>query len=136
MAGYKKGYITEHAAKAPGIVLLADRVSVASILDVIDEVWTVSSQVGFDALLRGIPVRCYAMPFYAGWGLTEDRAGNAAGPVVARRAKAGTSVNQLAAAASGFYPSYRNPITWEPMDVFSAIDLLVAELERAGCLEM
>lgn len=136
MAGYKKGYITEHAASAPGIVLLADRVSVASILDVIDEVWTVSSQVGFDALLRGIPVRCYAMPFYAGWGLTEDWAGNAAGPVVARRAKAGTSVDQLAAAALGLYPSYRNPITWEPMDVFSAIDLLVAELERGVCLEM
>lgn len=130
MAGYRKGYITERAARTTGVVLLADKVSVASILDVVDEVWTVSSQVGFDALLRGIPVRCYAVPFYAGWGLTEDRGGPAALSALARRATAKPSVDQLTAAALGHYPSYRNPTSWEPMDVFTAIDLLVAELAR------
>ncbi|WP_413992047.1 capsular polysaccharide biosynthesis protein [Labrys okinawensis] len=43
-----------------------------AILDAVDEVWTVSSQLGFDALLRGLKVRCYGVPFYAGWGLTRD----------------------------------------------------------------
>ena len=28
--------------------------------------------MGFEALLWGKPVRCFGMPFYAGWGLTGD----------------------------------------------------------------
>ncbi|WEX74937.1 capsular biosynthesis protein [Sinorhizobium numidicum] len=128
MAGYRKGYITERAARTAGVVLLVDKVSVASILDVVDEVWTVSSQVGFDALLREVPVRCYAVPFYAGWGLTEDRTGSGAKAALVRRSTARPSVDQLAAAALDAYPSYRNPSNWEPMDVFAAIDLLAAEV--------
>lgn len=72
IAGHRRGHLTERTSKAPGVVFMKDRVSVAAILEVVDEVWTVSSQMGFDALLREIPVRCYAVPFYAGWGLTED----------------------------------------------------------------
>ncbi|MDK1385215.1 capsular biosynthesis protein [Sinorhizobium sp. 8-89] len=131
MAGYRKGYMTERAARTPGVILLADRVSVASILDVVDEVWTVSSQVGFDALLRRMPVCCYAMPFYAGWGLTDDRASGSAVTALARRAGARPSIDQLTAATLGLYPTYRNPENWQPMDVFAAIDFLVAELETA-----
>ncbi|MEY9784311.1 capsular polysaccharide export protein, LipB/KpsS family [Sinorhizobium fredii] len=131
MAGYRKGYMTERAARTPGVILLADKVSVASILDVVDEVWTVSSQVGFDALLRGIPVRCYAVPFYGGWGLTDDRVSTGAEFALARRAVARSTADQLTAAALGLYPSYRNPANWEPMDVFAAIDLLVDALNRA-----
>ncbi|ASY65478.1 Capsular polysaccharide export system protein KpsC (plasmid) [Sinorhizobium sojae CCBAU 05684] len=130
MAGYRKGYMTARAARTRGVVLLADKVSVASILDVVDEVWTVSSQVGFDALLREMPVRSYAMPFYAGWGLTEDRAAPAAQAALARRA-ARPSIEALTAAALALYPCYRDPATWQPMDVFGAIDLLVAATERA-----
>ncbi|WP_018237108.1 capsular polysaccharide biosynthesis protein [Ensifer sp. BR816] len=131
MAGYRKGYMTERAASTPGVILLADKVSVASILDVVDEVWTVSSQVGFDALLRAIPVRCYAVPFYAGWGLTDDRVNAKAVSALARRTVARPTADQLTAAALGLYPSYRNPANWELMDVFAAIDLLVAALQRA-----
>ncbi|APG95031.1 capsular biosynthesis protein [Sinorhizobium americanum] len=124
MAGYRKGYITERAASTPGVILLADKVSVASILDVVDEVWTVSSQVGFDALLRGLPVRCYAVPFYGGWGLTEDRVSPGAEFALARRAVARPTADQITAAALGLYPSYRDPEDWRPMDVFTAMDLL------------
>ena len=41
-------------------------------LDQVDEVHTMTSLMGFEALLRGVPVTCYGMPFYAGWGLTSD----------------------------------------------------------------
>lgn len=131
MAGYRKGYMTERAARTPGVILLADKVSVASILDVVDEVWTVSSQVGFDALLRGVPVRLYAVPFYAGWGLTEDRPGAGAEVALARRATARPSIDALVAAVLGFYPSYRNPVNWQATDVFGAIDFLVEALDRS-----
>ena len=34
---------------------------------------TLTSLTGFEALLRAIPVWTYGRPFYAGWGLTQDR---------------------------------------------------------------
>ncbi|MFM0044186.1 capsular polysaccharide biosynthesis protein [Paraburkholderia sediminicola] len=43
-----------------------------SLVDVVDEVHTLSSLAGFDALLRGKAVFTYGLPFYAGWGLTHD----------------------------------------------------------------
>ncbi|MHA7681423.1 capsular polysaccharide biosynthesis protein [Cupriavidus sp. PET2-C1] len=43
-----------------------------SLVDLADEVHVLSSLAGFDALLRGKRVFTYGLPFYAGWGLTED----------------------------------------------------------------
>ncbi len=41
-------------------------------LSEVDEVHTLTSLTGFEALLRAIPVYCYGQPFYSGWGLTVD----------------------------------------------------------------
>src|SRR5690606_15867421 len=46
--------------------------SISSCLDVASRVHTMTSFAGFEALLRGIPVSTYGLPFYAGWGLTHD----------------------------------------------------------------
>lgn len=46
-------------------------------LAAVDAVHTISSLTGFEALLRGLAVTCYGLPFYAGWGLTTDKAQNA-----------------------------------------------------------
>jgi capsular polysaccharide export protein len=127
MAGFRKGYLAEHAAQKPGVILSADPISVASILEAVDEVWTVSSQFGFDALLRGLPVRCYAAPFYSGWGLTDDRFSHQARRALGKRRTGSPSVEHLAAAAFALYPTYRHTQTWEEMDVFRAIDRLTAE---------
>ena len=35
-------------------------------------VYTVSSQMGFEAIFAGHRPRVFGKPFYAGWGLTED----------------------------------------------------------------
>lgn len=130
IAGHRRGYMTERAAKASGVILMADKVSAASILDVVDEVWTVSSQMGFDALLRGLPVRCYATPFYAGWGLTDDRSGRASGGALLRRSASRPTLDQLTFAALSLYPVYRHPETWEQLDALTAIDHLVGEIAR------
>ncbi|MBP9566994.1 MAG: capsular polysaccharide biosynthesis protein, partial [Sulfurospirillum sp.] len=42
------------------------------VVSVCDEVHTMTSLVGFEALMRGKKVVTYGMPFYAGWGLTHD----------------------------------------------------------------
>ena len=42
------------------------------LLEKAEAVYCVTSQMGFEALLWGKPVRTFGMPFYAGWGLTQD----------------------------------------------------------------
>ncbi|WP_414450297.1 capsular biosynthesis protein [Burkholderia sp. 22PA0099] len=52
---------------------IVDRTSdLISLIEIADEVHTLSSLSGFEALLRGKTVHTYGLPFYAGWGLTHD----------------------------------------------------------------
>ncbi len=74
-------------------------VPMEALLAEVDEVHTLTSLTGFEALLRGIPVTCYGQPFYAGWGLTTDT-----WPVPRRQRT--LSVDALTAAALLWYPLY------------------------------
>ena len=47
--------------------------AIADLLAWCDRVETITSLTGFEALLRGKPVGTHGRPFYAGWGLTDDR---------------------------------------------------------------
>jgi capsular polysaccharide export protein len=47
--------------------------SMHDMLQLVDEVHVLTSLTGFEALLRHKPVACWGQPFYAGWGLTQDR---------------------------------------------------------------
>jgi capsular polysaccharide export protein len=67
-----------------------------------------TSLAGFEALMRGKSVTTYGVPFYAGWGLTEDL-----GPVPARRT-ARRSLDELVAATLLLYPRYLDPVTGLP----------------------
>lgn len=73
-----------------------------------DEVWTMTSTLGFEALLRGRPVTCLGRPFYAGWGLTRDLGP----PIPHRRARPG--IEALAHAVLIAYPRYRDPVSGLP----------------------
>lgn len=53
-------------------ILVDCEIPITQILPEIDELHTISSLVGFEALVRGKQVFTYGMPFYAGWGLTQD----------------------------------------------------------------
>lgn len=95
-------------------------VPTASALAVADEVWTISSTLGFEALLRGLPVTCLGTPFYAGWGLTRDL-----GPPVARR-RARPSLAALAHAALIAYPRYIDPASGLSCPPETVIDRLAS----------
>lgn len=71
-----------------------------SLIDAADEVHTLSSLAGFDALLRGKAVFTYGLPFYAGWGLTHD----AVTPMPWR--KRSLSLDMLTAGVLLRYPIY------------------------------
>ncbi|MFP5481607.1 MAG: capsular polysaccharide biosynthesis protein, partial [Alphaproteobacteria bacterium] len=76
-------------------------VPMAALLDRVDEVHTLTSLAGFEALLRGKKVVCYGLPFYAGWGLTDDRL-----PLPAGRRRRALTLDELVAGALLLYPCY------------------------------
>ena len=88
--------------------------SMASLLEMVDEVHTMTSLTGFEALLRGKRVTCYGLPFYAGWGLTNDKL------ICARRTRS-HSVESLAYFALIEYPTYVDPITRKTMTAEQAV---------------
>lgn len=74
----------------------------------VDEVHVLTSQSGFEALLRGVPVTTYGQPFYAGWGLTIDVDIH---PNVQARRLRRLSLDELVASALIRYPTYVSRIT-------------------------
>jgi len=46
--------------------------SISSLFAQVDALHVLTSLAGFEALLRGVEVHCWGLPFYAGWGLTQD----------------------------------------------------------------
>jgi len=43
-----------------------------ALFDLVDEVYVMTSGMGFEALMAGKKVNCYGVPFYSGWGQTHD----------------------------------------------------------------
>ncbi|WP_244900097.1 capsular polysaccharide biosynthesis protein [Oceanimonas baumannii] len=118
LLGKKQGYLT--AAAGDDVLLLADSVNPFALMTEVDKVYTVTSQLGFEALLAGKPVVCFGVPFYAGWGATDDRA------PVPRRGELRT-VPQLLAAAYLRYCRYLDPVTGEPCELEDLLDLILAQ---------
>lgn len=58
--------------QASRVTLLAENAHPPGLIERAAAVYVVTSQMGFEALLWDRPVRCFGMPFYAGWGLTQD----------------------------------------------------------------
>ena len=85
--------------------LIADQADPIALLGLADSVATMTSLMGFEALIRGVDVTCYGQPFYAGWGLTNDRSSK-----LHRRAATPDS-DALAHATLIDYPRYFDPIT-------------------------
>ncbi len=116
-AGLRPGAVPDAAAFAD---LTLAGVDAAAALALADEVWTITSTLGFEALLRGIPVTCLGAPFYAGWGLTRDL-----GPPVPHRT-ARPTLHAFAHAALIAYPRYRDPVSGLPCPPEVAVARLAA----------
>lgn len=71
ISGRKKGYLTNLDTKR--IKVIGEDVNPWSLINIINKVYVVTSQFGFEALLAGRDVVCFGAPFYSGWGLTDDR---------------------------------------------------------------
>lgn len=111
--------------------------------------------MGFEALLVGCECVCFGMPFYAGWGITDDRSSSfrAAtrnliqdnGKVKSidneeldsrlrgndrRRRGRKLTVEEVFAAAYILYTRYYNPYTKQKSDIFDTIETIIKLREK------
>lgn len=121
----KKASALAFARTRRNLQWIAVDVSPPSLLRQVDRIYTVTSQMGFEALLLGKPVSCFGLPFYAGWGISDDR-------VSGLRRKRRRSVVEILAAAYILYPRYVDPETGERCEAERVAEHLSAS--RIGVL--
>lgn len=114
-AGLRPGHVPNALELANVVLSDADPIDA---IDAVDEVWTMTSLLGFEALLRGKRVTCLGTPFYAGWGMTDDRAM----PIDRRQTR--LDLPALVHAVLIAYPRYRDPVTGLPCPVEVIVDRL------------
>ncbi len=125
-AGHRTGAIPDAVAREFANIIVRG-ISPAALLAEIDEVHTLTSLTGFEALLRRRLVVVYGRPFYAGWGLTSDL-----GAVDRGRS---LTLEELVAGALILYPRYLDPVTRLPCAPEIVIERLDdPELWRPGLL--
>jgi capsular polysaccharide export protein len=121
-AGFRRGRLRqlELAALADGVVA---GVPLPALLPHVDALHTLTSLSGFEALMRDVPVTTWGQPFYAGWGLTEDRA-----PLPPGRRGISRTLDELVAATLLLYPRYLDPVTLLPCPA----EVMLDRLENPG----
>ena len=115
---------------AIGSIGSSDRIQVVrepvnpwALLDLADKVYTVSSLLGFEALLAGKQVVCFGSPFFAGWGLTDDR-----GTPLSRRIP--VPLEGLFEAAYIQYARYLDPYDGKRCEIEKVIEILAFLRDR------
>ncbi|WP_236096565.1 capsular polysaccharide export protein, LipB/KpsS family [Bacillus sp. SB49] len=114
IAGKKQGYfsnveIDEHT------YFIYDDCNPLTLLEQFSEVYVVTSQMGFEALMLGKRVHCFGLPFYSNWGITVDR-------LQCPRRQVTRTVEEVFAAAYLMYPRYINPETGRRGTIFEVIE--------------
>ena len=153
--GKKRGYLS-HVQEDEHTCVLREAVNPIQLLQAVDAVYVVTSTMGFEALLVGKPVTTFGVPWYAGWGVTDDRVTfeqaqeiwKTTEPTLSktqrkinrllppqtdwtlRRTKKRT-VDELFAAAYMRYARYLNPVTKELGTIFDVMNWLVLQKTMA-----
>lgn len=105
--------------------VLTEDIPLAQSLETIDHVYTITSQAGFEALLRNITVTTIGCPFYSGWGVTDDRQPNS-------RRIAKRTIEEILAAAYILYPRYFDFTKNTEVEVEDIIQKLL--IEKSNCI--
>lgn len=119
-AGLRPGEIPADSLPKGLVDVIARNSDPMALLDMVQEVWTLTSLLGFEALLRGVRVTTLGLPFYAGWGLTTDRRT----PPPWRQAR--PDLLGLAHAVLIDYPRYFDPVTQQPCPPEVVVERLIS----------
>lgn len=94
-----------------------------SLIEQVDKVYVVTSDLGFEALMMGKAVVCFGLPFYAGWGLSDDRRNTT------RRGRQ-RNLEQVFAAAYLLYTRYVDPDTGKRCEIETVIEHLALQRQE------
>lgn len=119
LSGKKRSDIDIDAARRK-CRIIEENVNPISLLEHFDTVYTKTSQMGFEALIVGKKCVCFGMPFYAGWGITDDR-------VSCERRTRRLSVEEVFAAGYILYTRYYNPYTNCPSNIMDTIQEIIRQ---------
>ncbi|MEO0938953.1 MAG: capsular polysaccharide biosynthesis protein [Pseudomonadota bacterium] len=117
-AGHRPGHFRDEDLR-DGITICDAPVSPWRLFEGAVAVYTVSSQLGFEAIYAGHRPHVFGTPFYAGWGLTEDHS-----PIDRRHRRLTRA--QLMAGAMVLYPSWFDPCTGQACTAEAALEGLAA----------
>ncbi|EPR1793830.1 TPA: capsular polysaccharide biosynthesis protein [Vibrio cholerae] len=127
--GKKKGFLYSLPFEHPNVKLYAELVNPWDFLETTTHVYTVSSLMGFEALMAGAQVHCFGMPFYAGWGLTHDQQS-------CERRNQPRTLEQVFDAAYIQYARYVDPILGERCEIERIISYMSDQLALQANAEM
>lgn len=128
LAGKAQGYFSIEQLQQDNVQIIAENYNPIALMQYVDEVYVVSSQLGFEALLCQKTVHCFAMPWYAGWGLTDDRF--APQHLVNTRRTETRSLSHLFAQAYLNYARYVSPITAQRCELEDILELLISNIQH------
>ena len=130
LLGKKTGFIKPEWANSNRVQFIYQSCNPIALIQQVSKVYTVCSQMGFEALLNNKQVVTFGAPFYAGWGLTDDR-----GHIPQRRQqlkaeRQSISIDDLVFAAYFCYVRYVNPLTHQRCDPEDVVDFI--QLQKAA----
>lgn len=117
MTGNRGGYYTG-LKQHDNIYTQTSPINPISLIKYVDKVYVCSTQFGFEALMCGKEVRVFGMPFYAGWGLTQD-------DQKCERRKNTRTIEEMFYIAYIMYSRYVNPETNKQCEIEEAMDYLL-----------
>ena len=88
------------------------------LMEEVDKVYIATSQMGFEALMAGKEVVCFGAPFYAGWGLTDDRQ-----PIPHRKRM--RTIEDIFYYSYIWYTHYHTPDSEGPCEIEDVIDYIL-----------
>jgi capsular polysaccharide export protein len=124
VAGLRNAGVHENLA-AQSCDEIVTGVPMGTLLESVNAVHVLTSLTGFEALLRGKEVVCHGLPFYAGWGLTQDRL-----PLLRRTRLLG--LDELVAGVLLLYPTYVSRVSREACTAEQALAELLIWRSTSG----
>ncbi|WP_333662021.1 capsular polysaccharide biosynthesis protein [Acinetobacter sp.] len=127
IVGKAKGHFPSSLNNNHRIRFISENYNPIELCQMMAEVYVVSSQLGFEALLCGKPVHCFGIPWYAGWGLTQDHI-TLPDAVLNRRTEP-RSLEHLFACAYLKYAKYVSPVSHQLCELEEILDILAPNLQ-------
>lgn len=114
VSGRRRGYLAAYA-KTLGVRVIAGRDNPISWVKQAERVYAGTSQLGYEALLCERPVSVFGLPFYAGWGVSDDR------QKLPRRLRR-RSIDQLFHATHVYLARYCSPMSGAQWQLHETLD--------------